>query len=562
MTTTDILTLPLEIIINSFTPYLTQHDLTTCVLVNQQWNTVFTPLLWENVSSVNSAPKGTTWMIDFHKIKWLRLFEKCVLEAGALRKNGRWIRKVDAQFCGMVDLLTGTTAGGDGECYCDGLVELEIGDDRGTKMYMVRDDEYPMSQPHDVHVASVVRLLQQNLGQLRKLAFSGSLLSINAQDSVRMIRAIPSSVEELSVIKFTTSPLSSSTLPVELDLSSLKTLTFALSSFDNLLPILQRSPALETLVLKNLRYPTRDCVPWHIFASTIQDSCPRLTSLHLIDCPPYSDDEFSAVLGASARGWKTLGFPRRYDAYGYGSDAHEFGPLSTEALLKHCETLENLRIEGCDDLPSWAIQEVLSSAPRLRRLDAISQERWRGRNVQLDVKDIIGVRDGKSLSGKDWVCLSLESLKIQITGIPRNAAEKASQHIQREVYKQLGRLTGLKQLVLGHEVEHPATIYKPLEGASLEGTHPFGVPYEERPEYRGAGYQASCLEMTLNSGLGLLEGLKGLRKFEVGGMDVGSGVEEEVWRRENWPLLILKEGEEEEKCVDNFWVGFGYDELY
>lgn len=554
----------MEIIINAITPRLTKHDLTHCVLVNQQWNTIFTPLLWKNISPVNSAHKGNSWMIDFHKIKWIRLFEKCVLEAGALRKNGRWIRNIDAEFCGMVDLLTGTAAGGDGECYCDGLVELKIGDDRGTKMYMVRDDEYPMSQPHDVHVASVVRLLQHNQGQLRKLAFLGSLLSIDAQDTARMIRAIPSNVEELNVVKFTTSPLSSSALPVELDpeLTNLKTLTFTLSSFDNLLSILQRSPALEILVLKNLWYPARDRVPWHALVSTIQEFCPRLTSLHLIDCPPYSDDEFSALLGASARGWKTLGFPRGYDAYGHGNDAHKFGPLSTEALLKHCATLENLRIEGCDDLPSWAIQEVLSSAPKLRRLDAISLERWRGRNVQLDAKDIVGLRDGTSLSGKDWVCLSLESLKIQITGIPRGAAEHGPQHIQREVYKQLGRLTGLKQLVLGHEVEHPTTIYKPMPGASLEGTHPFGVPYEERPEYRGAGYQTSCLEMTLKSGLGVLEGLKGLRKFEVGGMDVGSGVEEEVWRRENWPLLVVEEGEQRKKCVDNFWVDFGYDELY
>ncbi|KAG0081203.1 hypothetical protein BGZ90_009726 [Linnemannia elongata] len=529
MRSTDISAFPLEIIISSITPYLTKHDLTNCVLINQQWNKIFTPLLWEDIKCVNSVSDGTAWMGDLNKIKWFRVFEKCALETGALRKNGRWIRKVDAEFCGMVDLLTGTTVGRDGECYCDGLVELEIGDDRSADMYMVQDDEYPMSQPQNVHVASVMRLLQQNQGQLRKLTFLGFLLSINAQDTAHMIRAIPSSVEELSVVKFTTPFLSSSTFPVELEpeLSSLKTLAFTLSGFDNLLPILQRSPALETLVLKNLWYPTTNHVPWHVLASTIHDSCPLLTSLHLVDCPPYSDEEFSALLGASARGWKTLGFPRRYDEYGYGNNAHEFGPLSTEALLKHCATLENLRIEGCDDLPSWAIQEVLCSAPRLRRLDAISQERWRGRNVQLDAKDIIGLRDSKPSLSKDWVCLPLESLKIQITGVPRGASFNSTS-IQREVYKQLGRLTGLKQLVLGHEVVHPATIYKPLEGASLEGTQPFGVPYDQRPEYRGAGYQASCLEMTLESGLGMLESLKGLRKFEVGGMDVGFGVKEEL----------------------------------
>lgn len=563
MRSTDISAFPLEIIISSITPYLTKHDLTNCVLINQQWNKIFTPLLWEDIKCVNSVPDGTAWMGDLNKIKWFRRFEKCALETGALRKNGRWIRKVDAEFCGMVDLLTGTTVGGDGKCYCDGLVELEIGDDRSADMYMVQDDEYPTSQPQDVHVASVMRLLQQNQGQLRKLTFLSFLLSINAQDTARMIRAIPSSVEELSVVKFTTPFLSSIAFPVELEpeLSSLKTLAFTLSGFDNLLPILQRSPALETLVLKKLWYPTTNHVPWHVLASTIHDSCPRLTSLHLVDCPPYSDEEFSALLGASARGWKTLGFPRRYNEYRYGNNAHEFGPLSTEALLKHCATLENLRIEGCDDLPSWAIQEVLCSAPRLRRLDAISQERWRGRNVQLNAKDIIGLRDSKPSLSKDWVCLPLESLKIQITGVPRGASFNSTS-IQREVYKQLGRLRSLKQLVLGPEVMHPATIYKPLEGASLEGTHPFGVPYDQRPEYRGAGYQASCLEMTLESGLGMLEGLKGLRKFEVGGMDVGSGVKEEVWRRENWPLIVVEEGDGEGKCLDNFWTRFGYDDMY
>ncbi|KAF9122194.1 hypothetical protein BGW39_009965 [Mortierella sp. 14UC] len=586
-TSADMSSLPLEIIINALSPHLTKHDLTNCVCVNKRWHNIFTPLLWESISFVNTqeVEAGIVWMVDLAKITRFRRFERSAIEAGALHKNGRWIRKVDAGFCGMLDLLTGTTDGGGArageEVVCDALMELEIGDDRSSDIYMNPANQLPKSQPQDVHVTSVVTLLQRPQGRLRKLTFLDTLLRNNAENSVRMIRAIPSSVEDLSISDWSVSLSTSSAFSSESKeplLSSLKTLSVTRSNVDNILLVLKRSPMLETLTLKDWFYPTSDRPPWYLLATTIREFCPRLTSLLLVDCPPYSDDEFAELLGASASGWKTLGFPRRYDAYGYGNDAHKFGPLSVEALLKHCATIENLRLEGCSEFPSWAIQEVLCSSTRLRRLDAISKERYRGRNVQLDAGDVVDVRASRGRGKREWACLSLESLKIHITGIPRGGVSSNNtktsrtgtigqeQDIQRQIYKQLGRMTQLKQLVLGHELKNPRTIYQPEEGASLEGTHPFGVPYEERPLF-SAGYQDSCLEMTLASGLGLLEGLKELRFIETGGMAVGVEGDEEVeWRKKFWPLLQSREEEEgggkERRWMDAFWVRFGYKEYY
>lgn len=142
-----------------------------------------------------------------------------------------------------------------------------------------------------------------------------------------------------------------------------------------------------------------------------------------------------------------MGVPQRFD------EQLEFGDLSDKALLEHASTLENLRQDGNYLLESSTIQQPLSSAPNLKRFDAMSRNRFLDGDFELKADDII--------SGEPWDCTKLELLKVRIVGVPcpnitqkRNGEEiwghlhdetmKKSREIQRGVYEQLGRLTKLR----------------------------------------------------------------------------------------------------------------------
>ena len=61
---------------------------------------------------------------------------------------------------------------------------------------------------------------------------------------------------------------------------------------------------------------------------------------------------------------------------------------------------------------------------------------------------------------------------------------------------------------------------------------------KEQKDFDDDGYQCACLEMSLKSGLGRLEGLKELRVLGVTGMGVCIGSEETRWMKENWPWFL------------------------
>lgn len=90
-----------------------------------------------------------------------------------------------------------------------------------------------------------------------------------------------------------------------------------------------------------------------------------------------------------------------------------------------------------------------------------------------------------------------------------------SVELQRQVYRQLGRLTKLRELTLGF---------------SIDATDPFSLADKEYNR------QYDCLAMTLESGLDLLKDLKDLRMVGLEEMEVYSdGDKEQVWFAKNWP---------------------------
>ena len=70
------------------------------------------------------------------------------------------------------------------------------------------------------------------------------------------------------------------------------------------------------------------------------------------------------------------------------------------------------------------------------------------------------------------------------------------------------------------------------------------------------GYQYECLDMTLNSGLGRMQGLKELRRVSVEAMAVGFyAAKEQSWAMEYWKKLDWK-------YKDCFWSDLGYADYY
>lgn len=98
--------------------------------------------------------------------------------------------------------------------------------------------------------------------------------------------------------------------------------------------------------------------------SLLREHCPKLVNLHLVEWGPLDEYEVVSILRSSTAGWRDLGLPQIFD------DLLEFDDLAAKALLEHASTLKNLRLDGNYLLESSTIQQLLSSAPNLKRLDA------------------------------------------------------------------------------------------------------------------------------------------------------------------------------------------------
>lgn len=276
-------------------------------------------------------------------------------------------------------------------------------------------------------------------------------------------------------------------------------------------------------------------------ASTLGSSCPQINELALqcMTARPQEDVKVANVIRASAA-WKSLSF----------SFFHGLGPLSTKALLKHSSTLESLALEECDGFGSEDIQAVLSSCPNLRVFRAMTSNGLQFTStVYLDAREMID---------SPWVCHKLEELKLEITGFAR-PDQKMDQYsqpltgplhdgtiqgfdLQRIVYKQLGEMTRLKVLWLGHDKQ------------DLDDEENYFPLPDGRFQFIDPEVQHACLEFSLRSGLGQLQGLKDLCVLNLDRMKTKVGLGEVQWMVAQWPKLeriigLVVQGEPVPKCV-------------
>ncbi|KAI1306968.1 hypothetical protein EDD11_004644 [Mortierella claussenii] len=263
----------------------------------------------------------------------------------------------------------------------------------------------------------------------------------------------------------------------------------------------------------------------HQLACTLSQYCPEITEITLrcMTGGPQEDERIADLI-RSSRSWKKLSM----------SYFHGLGSLSTAALIRHSATLETLALEECDGLTSEDIQAVLSSCPNLRIFKALTSN---GKDFSTTV-----YLDANEMVDSPWACNRLECLKLIITGIarpdlqidqygqpltgPLHDGTITGDEMHRIVYSQLGKLTRLRELWLGHD-KQDLDDEDNYHSTDVEGQWQFIDPDE----------QFECLQFSIKSGMELLRGLKELRVLNLDRMKTRIGLSEVQWMVKHWPKL-------------------------
>lgn len=256
------------------------------------------------------------------------------------------------------------------------------------------------------------------------------------------------------------------------------------------------------------------------FASVITSGLPlSLDTFHVL-AEAGSDQVTASVIRACRSGWRSLRLPY-------------IGPLSADALIKHCSNLEELDIRVAEGVASQQIRQILSSSPRLVKFSM--HHRPDGFDTvdraHISATDFIDLNP-TSDTLNPWPCEStLKVFCARISRIPRPGVTTVANEeypgqrddIQQRVYERLARFTNLERLALGHQ---------PPRGNRCS----WSLPPEEEV-ICDWGDHVDCLDMTLVSGLGRLAGLKKIRKLCVMAMRTSIGVDELKWMVKHWPRL-------------------------
>ncbi|GJJ71242.1 hypothetical protein EMPS_03592 [Entomortierella parvispora] len=342
-----------------------------------------------------------------------------------------------------------------------------------------------------------------------------------------------------------------------------------------LVAFLQRCPNLQTLEIhRNLAWsvaPTR-------MSSIVSTQLKSLKEL-CYDVPAVTDEIAGLFLEGVMLQHLSL------------SPSGTIGGRTRSFLLSGAPMLESLVVEGVSGFDGEFLQDFLVAAENLKMLSGLTFSRPLVQEFDLSIAahhiryqpmDFGGLFDpivesavvaqgtGETIQASDgqaapvkseaaaplnsdvgapssWACLELESLAINIGGIPRSdlvgwttrlrsgstvvsalvshEEDDATDEIQR-IYGQLGQLTSLKELCLGHgprSKESPIT-RMPGRNRAISSAAP-------QPE------QLQCISLSLASGLDELAGLKKLRSLDVSNTAHKIGVAELEWMRENWPVL-------------------------
>jgi len=255
-------------------------------------------------------------------------------------------------------------------------------------------------------------------------------------------------------------------------------------------------------------------------ATFLETFFPNLNTFSIEEIYPrfnVKDEGSARLLSISQQGWRSVSIK------GYV----EFGEQSWGALSRHTSTLENFTMVKRYYQDGVGLRPFFTSFPRLQSFVTLAET---GEDyLKINAIDAIDWIHQDSLSGSltPWPCeYTLTDLRISICGIPRpdithpvveESYPGEGQKIQHQVYERLARFVNLEVLWLGsnsHYSEDPRMYSKKVKN-----------------------HQYECLEMSLESGLDRLEGLKRLQVLNISLMATRIGQREAQWMAEQWPEL-------------------------
>ncbi|KAK3810895.1 MAG: hypothetical protein J3Q66DRAFT_350441 [Benniella sp.] len=275
----------------------------------------------------------------------------------------------------------------------------------------------------------------------------------------------------------------------------------------------KRCGQVERLDVSKFRRGTASSI-----ARNMLDHMPLLNEITLGHNPeedfPIStmnEDRVAELLHGSHQGWKVVRL----------KGTARFGNDSLDALRRHFPTLQELRMDRhTSGLHGLDLLQVLSSCPNLHTVHGDTAGYAFSSEVLIDW-------DPNTDAPRTWACeTSLKKFILRITDIPRpdlnveiGVEPDQAQEIQSRVYDRLARFTNLETLWLGNK------------------------PYEPtRARMFRVERQQDCLELSLESGLGKLSGLRNVRELSVSDMATKIGVKEAKWMAEHWPRLQVVHG--------------------
>lgn len=189
------------------------------------------------------------------------------------------------------------------------------------------------------------------------------------------------------------------------------------------------------------------------------------------------------------------------------------------------QTLESLDIYQSHLIKSSDIQLILTTCPKLKKFTCICYwvlithqpgpgEETEHHGLEAMIRGDENINNQQPLT-EDWVCLELEKLALTFSDGRRRLVEEEALFQQEQwtirgiirVYQQLGRLTRLKNLIIGW--------------------------------YSGSTFSDDAnLDLSLESGLGHMNELKSLRMIDMNYIPrVKIKGEEVEWMLANWPAL-------------------------
>lgn len=209
------------------------------------------------------------------------------------------------------------------------------------------------------------------------------------------------------------------------------------------------------------------------------------------------ENSIHSILAANHKGWKSV----RSDSF------LQFGPQAWGALLQHSSTLEEVSLGGIIHNPRDL--DALKLCPMLRTFgDMHHIHSVNGPFPKVGFTEFVDF-DPERNAIRPWLSKStLETLAITIGAIPEEVPW-AQDEATRRLCERLGEFTNLRILQLG--------------SSDWEMGHNVGAP---------------PLELTLENGMGALEGLKNLQELHICKLRrVGLRVMEVKWMVKNWPKL-------------------------